>query len=124
MIYIVNTNINSKKKLSNALSDIYGLGKHQSLQICDELGISTEKRLKQLTPTEIEQLTQSITQNYEIGIDVRRIISKDIQRLIKIGVYKGFRHSQGLPVRGQRTHGNSKTAKKLQHGIIAKSIRS
>ena len=115
MIYIVNTNINAKKKIAKALSSIFGLGNHQSLQICNELGISSEKRLKQLTPLDLQDITQLITQNYDIGIDVRRFTKKNIQRLIKIGAYKGFRHAQSLPVRGQRTHGNSKTAKKMNH---------
>ncbi len=123
MVYIVNTNINQKKKVFNALSQIFGLGKYQCLQICDELGISREKYLKQLTPSEVEQLTQLITQNYEIGLDVRRIVNKNIQRLIVIGVYRGFRHTQGLPVRGQRTHGNSKTVRKIQHGVFARNSK-
>lgn len=115
MVYIVNTNINSKKKVFVALSTIFGLGKHQSLQICDQLGISTAKRLKQLTSLDLQNITELITQNYEIGVDIRRFTDKNIQRLIKIGSYKGFRHSQGLPVHGQGTHRNSKTAKKLNH---------
>ena len=114
MVYIVNTNINQKKKVFNALSQIFGLGKYQCLQICDELGISREKYLKQLTPSEVEQLTQLITQNYEIGSDIKQSRLQNVTRLIKIGAYRGFRHSDGLPVRGQKTHGNSRTARKVK----------
>lgn len=63
---------------------------------------------------ELEKLTNIITYNYEIGIDIKRSTIYNIQRLIKIGTYRGFRHVDGLPVRGQKTHGNSQTARKLK----------
>lgn len=114
MVYLLNTNINEKKKLGIALQKIYGLGEYQCFQICDSLGISTEKRIKQLSSVEFEKLTQFITQNYEIGLDVKRSILQNVQRFVKIGSYRGFRHTEGLPVRGQRTHGNSRTVRKLK----------
>jgi small subunit ribosomal protein S13 len=114
MIYLLNSNLNSKKKLYIALSQIYGLGKHNSYQICDLLGISTDRRLKQLSGLQLEHLTQLVNQNFNISSEIKRSTIKNIQRLIKIASYKGFRHTQGLPVRGQRTHGNSKTRRKLK----------
>jgi small subunit ribosomal protein S13 len=121
MVYILNKNINPKKKLLVALVEIFGLGKYQSIQICNALGLSYTKYVKQLNPSEVEQLIQIITQNYEIGHDVRRIVSKNVQRLVDIGAYRGFRHREGLPVRGQRTHGNSRTAKKIQYTVFTKT---
>jgi small subunit ribosomal protein S13 len=114
MVYLLNTNINKKKKLHIALQKIYGLGEHQCFQICDSLGISSEKCLKQLSSGELEKLTQLITKNYEIGLDIKRSLIQNVQRLVKIGSYRGFRHIEGLSVRGQRTHGNSKTVRKLR----------
>jgi small subunit ribosomal protein S13 len=114
MVYILNTNLNGKKKIHIALQEIYGLGKYQCNQICSELGISSEKRLNQLKPKELETVTNFIIQNYEIGLDVKRLVLQNIQRFIKIGAYKGFRHIEGLPVRGQKTHGNSRTVRKLK----------
>jgi len=114
MVYFLNTHLDSKYKISSALQKIYGLGKYQSAQICDEIGISSEKRVKQLQPSEFEQLNTLITQNYEIGSDIKRSLLQNITRLVKIGTYRGFRHSDGLPVRGQKTHGNSRTARKLK----------
>lgn len=119
MVYVLNTNLNAKKKLYNSLSQIYGLGKHNSLQICDQLGISENVRLKQLSGFQIEQLTQLITQNYDIGLEIRRSTLQNIQRLVKIASYRGFRHTEGLPVRGQRTHGNSKTSRKLKFHMLS-----
>jgi small subunit ribosomal protein S13 len=114
MVYVLNTNLNGKKKIHIALQEIYGLGKYQSNLICAELGISSEKRLNQLKPKELEAITSFITQNYEIGMDVKRLVLANIQRFIKIGAYRGFRHIEGLPVRGQKTHGNSRTTRRLK----------
>lgn len=114
MVYFLNTNLNPKKKVSLALTKIYGLGLYQTSQICDEVGISSEKRIAQITQTELEKLTNFITQNYDIGIDIKKSKLQNIQRLIKIGTYRGFRHIEGLPVRGQKTHGNSRTVRKFK----------
>lgn len=50
------------------------------------------------------------------------IINKHIQKFIDIRNYKGFRHKNAYPVRGQRTHTNAKTIKKLKK-INAKFIK-
>ena len=114
MIYILNTNLNKKKKIDKALLDIYGIGNHNASQICDLVGISCDFRLKQLSSAELEQITQVITQNYNIGTEIKRLDLQNVQRLVKIGCYRGFRHIEGLPVHGQRTHGNSRTVRKLR----------
>lgn len=124
MVYLLNTNLSNKKKVSLALCDIYGLGKFQSKQICIQLGISENLRIKQLTGFQLEQLTQLITQDYNIGIDLRRSVQQNIQRLVKIASYRGFRHTEGLTVRGQRTHGNSRTVRKLKLNILSTTKRT
>ncbi len=123
MVYLVNTNLNNKKKVSLALCDIYGLGNFQSKQICIQLGISENLRIKQLTGFQLEQLTQLITQEYNIGVDLKRAVQQNIQRLVKIASYRGFRHTEGLPVRGQRTHGNSRTVRKLKLNLLPAAKR-
>lgn len=120
MLYVLNTNLNSKKKIKSALSEIHGLGPHTCYQLCDLLGISSEKRLKQLSSKQLEQLTQLVNQNYNVSGEVKRSTLKNIQRLIKIASYRGFRHTEGLPVRGQRTHGNSRTVRKLKISVKTK----
>ena len=41
-----------------------------------------------------------------------------MQKLINIECYRGVRHAQGLPVKGQRTKTNATTARKLQMARI------
>ena len=47
------------------------------------------------------------------------------KRLITIKCYKGFRHEENLPVRGQRTHSNAQTAARFvdRYQRQQKSIR-
>ena len=44
----------------------------------------------------------------------------NIKRLIEIGSYRGRRHRQGLPVRGQRTKTNARTRKGPRKTVGAK----
>ena len=124
MVYLLNTPLNNRKKVSGALCDIYGLGKFQSKQICIQSGISETDRIKQLTGFQLEQLTQLITQEYNIGIDLKRTVQQNIQRLVKIASYRGFRHTEGLSVRGQRTHGNCRTVRKLKSIVLPTAKRA
>ena len=114
MVYILNTNLKNNKKVTSALCEIYGIGKSLSLQICDSLGFSEEYKIKSLTNFQIQQLSQTITQNFLISGDLRRDTRNNKQRLVSIGCYRGFRHNMGLPVRGQRTHGNARTARRMK----------
>lgn len=112
MIYILNTNLNDKKKINKALSEIYGVGNQLSKQICDDLGISCGLKVGDLSPSHIDWLSQAIPQTYVIGAELQGETRKSKERLILVSSYRGIRHSQGLPSRGQRTHGNAQTARK------------
>ena len=114
MIYILNTELRNNQKISNALCQIYGIGKQLSKQICDDLGISTSLRVSQLTPLHIDLIGQHLPQAYTIGSDLQSEVRIKKERLVLISSYRGIRHSRGLPVRGQRTHGNAQTARRSQ----------
>jgi len=120
MVYILNTNLKDNKKVRSALCDIYGIGKSLSSQICDIAGFSDFYKIKNLTNFQIQHLSQIITQNFIIGGDLRRDRRNSKNRLVFIGCYRGFRHNMGLPVRGQRTHTNARTAKKNRSEKIKK----
>jgi len=51
--------------------------------------------------------------NLKIETELRREIRENISHQRMIGSYVGRRHAMGLPVRGQNTQNNAKTAKKL-----------
>lgn len=49
MAYIFGTNLSPNKSIHNALQDIYGIGKNQSDNICNQLGLTKKLRVKELS---------------------------------------------------------------------------
>lgn len=111
MASILNTYLKEEKKLTVALCQIFGIGKNVSKQICDQLGVNKNVCFNKLTQSQIEQISQLINQNYCVGVELKQNTRKALQRLIRIASYRGFRHIQGLPTRGQRTHTNARNAR-------------
>lgn len=111
MARIAGVNIPDNKKIFVALTYIYGIGKHTSFKILEEAGVEPDKRTKELSDTEIATITKVISEKYKVEGDLRKEVSANIKRYIDIGCYRGIRHRQGLPVRGQRTRTNSRTRK-------------
>ena len=66
---------------------------------------------KSLTEEEIIKIRECIDKNYVVEGDLRRSVSSNIKRLTDLGCYRGLRHRNKLPVRGQRTHTNARTRK-------------
>jgi small subunit ribosomal protein S13 len=114
MSYILGTNLNPSKKVRIGLTQIFGIGPKKALQICDKLGLSENYKVTQLTKYQIDQIIKIISQSYLIDSELLRIIQKDVKDLINIGCYRGFRHNAGLPLRGQRTHTNAKTSRRVK----------
>ena len=112
MIYIYNTNLSDKKRLPSALRDIHGMGTIKAQYFCDLIGVSGNIKISQLSVFNLEKLSQALHQDETIGPEVRRKMRENRQRLVTIGSYRGFRLVEGLPCRGQRTHGNAKIARK------------
>nr|YP_007890671.1 ribosomal protein S13 [Jakoba bahamiensis]AGH24165.1 ribosomal protein S13 [Jakoba bahamiensis] len=113
MLYFFGVPIELDKKAYIALSDISGIGLKNSYKVCNSLGIHRECCLKDLTDSQISNLYHQIEQNFIVEGELRKKESFNINRLISIRCYRGFRHSSNLPVRGQRTHSNAKTQRKL-----------
>ncbi len=116
MVYILSTNLKENVLVCTALCNLFGVGKEVALQLCDQLGVSRKRRVFSLTNAEIETLYDLIDTNYKVGVELRQEIRRNKGRLVKISTYRGFRVVQGLPSRGQRTHGNSRTARRLRVG--------
>jgi small subunit ribosomal protein S13 len=106
---IAGVDLPRNKRVEIGLTYIYGIGRSRSNEILDETGVDSDTRIKDLTETETNRLREFIDRNYLVEGDLRREVSRDIQRLKEIGSYRGIRHRRGLPVRGQRTGTNART---------------
>jgi small subunit ribosomal protein S13 len=108
---IAGVNIPTNKRVEVALTYIYGIGDTFAKQICEKVSIPAERRVSQLTESEIIQIREVIDRDYVVEGDLRREVAMNIKRLMDLGCYRGLRHRRGLPVRGQRTHTNARTRK-------------
>ena len=111
MARIAGVNVPSSKRLVVALTYILGIGNKFSKDICSTVKIDASKRVNDLTEDEVIKIRECIDKNYVVEGDLRKTISSNIKRLIDLGCYRGLRHRNKLPVRGQRTHTNARTRK-------------
>ena len=112
MLYLLGVNLPDEKVVSIALSKIYGIGKKTGQDICKKLNIPDKLKLKDLSEDKLNELTHELN-GMVIESDLKRQIAANIKHLSDINCYRGIRHRAGLPVRGQRTRNNIKTAKSL-----------
>jgi len=108
---IAGVNIPTNKRVEVALTYIHGIGDSFAKQICAKVVIPSERRVSQLTESEIIQIREVIDRDYVVEGDLRRDVAMNIKRLMDLGCYRGLRHRRGLPVHGQRTHTNARTRK-------------
>src|SRR6476620_8245071 len=99
------------KRVEVGLTYIYGIGRSTSNELLDELEISRDTYVRDLTDDEVGRLRDLIDQRLMVEGDLRRERSQNIKRLMEIGCYRGLRHRRGLPVRGQNTKTNARTRK-------------
>jgi len=99
------------KRVEIGLTYIHGIGRSRSNEILDAIEVDPDVRVKDLSETSVSELRQFVDRNYQVEGDLRRSVSRNVQRLQEIGCYRGIRHRKGLPVRGQRTRTNARTRK-------------
>ena len=124
MARIAGVNIPSNKKLEVALTYIFGIGSNFSKNICKITNVDGGKRVNELVESEIIKIREYIDANYTVEGDLRREVSNNIKRLTDLGCYRGLRHRNKLPVRGQRTHTNARTRKGKAVAIAGKKKAS
>jgi small subunit ribosomal protein S13 len=67
----------------------------------------------ELIPRDPPPANQDTLVNLQIEEDLLRKVRGDIAHLYSIGTWRGLRHAMRLPVRGQKSHPNAKSARKL-----------
>lgn len=97
------------KRVEIGLTYLYGIGLSRAQEILAETGVNPDTRVRDLSDEDVAKLRTCIEDNYQIEGDLRRWEAMNIKRLADIGTYRGRRHRQGLPVRGQRTRTNGRT---------------
>ena len=113
MARISGVDLPREKRIEIGLTYIYGIGRARATKILAETGVDPSTRVKDLTDEEVNRIRDYVESDSEnlIEGDLRREIAMNIKRLREIGCYRGIRHREGLPVRGQKTKTNARTCK-------------
>ena len=120
MARIAGVDLPKAKRVEIALTYIFGIGRTSAQKIADEAGIDRNKKTDDLTEQEITTIRTVLDAKYKIEGDLRREVAMNIKRLTDLNSYRGLRHKKGLPVRGQRTHTNSRTRKGPRRAVMGK----
>ncbi len=120
MARIAGVNIPSNKRVDIALRYIHGIGPKFASEICEKTSIPPERRVNELSDSEVLQIREVIDRDYIVEGDLRREVAMNIKRLMDLACYRGLRHRRGLPVHGQRTHTNARTRKGPAKAIAGK----
>lgn len=124
MARISGVTIPNEKQVQVALTYVYGIGPHTASQILAKAKVDPTVRVKNLTDAEIGKISDVIADNYTVEGELQRLVTGNIKRLKDIGAYRGLRHKNNLPSRGQRTKTNARTrrGKKVTVGGTAKKV--
>lgn len=119
MARIAGVDLPARKRAEIGLTYIYGIGRTRAKSILYRSGIDFDKKVADLTEEEVSKIRQILEDEGSVEGDLRKEVSLNVKRLIEMGSYRGLRHRRGLPVRGQRTHTNSRTRKGPRRGTVA-----
>lgn len=124
MARISGVTVPDNKQIQIALTYVYGVGPKTSQDVLAKAKIDPTVRTKDLTDSEISKIQDVINDSYTVEGDLQRIVTANIKRLKDIGSYRGLRHRNNLPSRGQRTKTNARTrrGKKVTVGGTKKKV--
>jgi small subunit ribosomal protein S13 len=117
---IAGVDLPKRKRVEVGLTYIYGIGLPTSKKILDQLKIDPNKRVEQLSESEVNDIRKVIDSELKVEGELRSQISMSIKRLMDLGCYRGLRHRKSLPVHGQRTKTNARTRKGPRRAAVKK----
>ncbi len=111
-LVIFGVTLSHNKKVAYALTQLYGIGLSRAKQICSELRLSPQLIIQDLTSVQQFAIAKKIKEDFIVEGNLEEQLKIDISRYKNNGSIRGYRLRNGLPVRGQRTHSNGKTARR------------
>lgn len=128
IVRVARTDLDGTKPIRNALRKIKGVNFSFANMLCSKTGVNKTDKAGELDEDKLEEINNMIENpgdydipdwmmnrrrdfetnedNHLIKSDLEFAEDQDIKRLKKTKAYRGVRHAQGLPVRGQRTRSN------------------
>lgn len=123
-IRIVGVDLPQTKRGEVGLTYIYGIGRSTARKILQEAGIDFDTKVQDWSDEQAGKIREIIGAKYRVEGELRSEVQLNIKRLMDIGCYRGVRHRNGLPVRGQSTKNNARTRKGKKKTIANKKVAS
>jgi len=115
MLILLDKDISSHSTLWKAILSFFGFGTIYAKFACIKLGQRRPLKMTEIDEDEILSLNIIMTNlNFIVGPILERDLYLNTNKLKTIKTYRAMRMRQGLPSRGQRTHTNAKTARRLK----------
>lgn len=114
MVTFLGRHASDSTKFGPFISSVFGLGKKSAIKICLFLGVSYVTPFSSIEPEKLVFSQSYFSSKFVLESGLKRFISDNIQKKIKIINYSGLRLKQGLPSRGQRTKSNAQTSKRFR----------
>ena len=121
MVRLLGIDLPRNKRIAYALTYIHGIGIQTAKTLIELANISDETRTNELTTEETIALRKVLEDsNLQLEGDLRRFNGLNIKRLNEINCYRGQRHRNSLPVRGQRTRTNARSRRGAKKTVTGK----
>ena len=121
MVRLIGVDLPRNKRIAYALTYIHGIGLESAKKIIELANISSETRTDDLTTEETIALRDTLENfNLKLEGDLRRFNGLNIKRLNEINCFRGKRHRNSLPVRGQRTRTNARSKRGSKKTVTGK----
>ncbi len=111
MARVAGIDLPRNKRIEVALTYVYGIGRNLSTRILKAANVDPNIKTDVISEDDLGKIREFIDKSFDVEGELRRVVGMNIKRLMDLGTYRGLRHRKGLPVRGQRTHTNSRTRK-------------
>ena len=121
MVRLIGVDLPRNKKITYALTYIHGIGLTSAKKIVKLAGINPDTRTNDINTEDAVALRQTL-ENSDLRLegDLRRFNGLNIKRLNEINCYRGKRHRNNLPVRGQRTKTNARSRRGTKKTVTGK----
>jgi small subunit ribosomal protein S13 len=123
MVRLVGVDLPRNKRIAYGLTYIHGIGLTTARKIIEIANISSEIRVSDVTTEQTIALREALENpdlNLKLEGDLRRFNGLNIKRLNEINCYRGKRHRNNLPVRGQRTRTNARSRRGSKKTVTGK----
>jgi len=110
MARIAGIDLPKNKRGEIGLTYIFGIGRSTAQRILTDAGIDFNTKVNEWDDDQLNKI-RTIINELKVEGALRSEVQLNIKRLVDINSYRGIRHRNGLPVRGQRTRTNSRTRK-------------